>query len=127
MVLTASLLVVAVDLTPAGQFALTNAFDPQAAEYGHGAVGRPEAKSILHPDLRNIPSQPAVQLIGNGPIDDARIAAGLPTPVQLKHPTHKTFHRDIVSDEDTKKGYTRFYRWRTSPRPRPASSRTHPG
>lgn len=30
---------------------------------------------------------------------------------QLKHPHHKTFHRDPVSDEDEAKGITRFYRW----------------
>ncbi|KAM0754882.1 Clavaminate synthase-like protein [Meredithblackwellia eburnea MCA 4105] len=100
-----------VHLTPAGQHALTNAFDPGAGEYGHGAVGRPEAKSILHPDLRNIPSQPAVQLIGNGPATDPNITQGLPTPVQLKHPSHQTFHKEIISDEDSEKGFTRFYRW----------------
>lgn len=31
-----------VDLTPAGQWALTGAFDPAAVEYGHGPVGRPD-------------------------------------------------------------------------------------
>jgi hypothetical protein len=89
-----------------GQFRLTNAFDPEAEEYGHGAVGRPDNKvrppllfpasssslfsscspfqSILHPDLRNIPSQPAVQLIGNGPVTDERILQGLVSPCQLK-------------------------------------------
>ncbi|KAL8286571.1 hypothetical protein RQP46_004588 [Phenoliferia psychrophenolica] len=100
-----------VDLTPKGQFQLTNAFDPESVEYGHGAVGRPEAKSILHPDLRNIPSQPAVQLIGNGPISEAHITQGLPTPVQLKHPSHQSFHKSTISDEDSAAGFTRFYRW----------------
>jgi hypothetical protein len=35
--------------------------------YGHGnnATGS-EKKSILHPDLKTIPHQPQVQLIGNG-------------------------------------------------------------
>jgi hypothetical protein len=29
----------------------------------------------------------------------------------LKHPTHTTFHKTRVSDEDEAKGITRFYRW----------------
>lgn len=94
--------------------------DPCSAD-GHGAVGRPEAKSILHPDLRNIPSQPAVQLIGNGPISDASIAQGLPTPVQLKHPSHQSFHKSTISDEDSEAGFTRFYRWHVRPSSRIAS------
>ncbi|KAK4703099.1 xanthine dioxygenase, partial [Phenoliferia sp. Uapishka_3] len=100
-----------VDLTPKGQFQLTNAFDKDSHEYGHGAVGRPEAASILHPDLRNIPSQPAVQLIGNGPISDENITQGLLIPCQLKHPSHQHFHKTIITDEDSAAGFTRFYRW----------------
>lgn len=74
-------------------------------------AGRPEAKSILHPDLRNIPSHPAVQLIGNGPISDESITQGLRIPCVLKHPSHETFHKTAITEEDSKKGYTRFYRW----------------
>lgn len=29
----------------------------------------------------------------------------------LKHPSHTTFHKTRVSEEDTAKGITRFYRW----------------
>jgi len=29
----------------------------------------------------------------------------------LKHPSHQTFHKTVVSPEDEKKGVTRFYRW----------------
>ncbi|GAA5861378.1 hypothetical protein JCM8547_006111 [Rhodosporidiobolus lusitaniae] len=100
-----------VDVTPAGQFRLTNAFDPDAEEYGHGAVGRPDNKSILHPDLRNIPSQPAVQLIGNGLVKDDHILQGLHNPCKLKHPSHQTFHKTVLSDEESRAGVTRFYRW----------------
>ncbi|BGP38842.1 hypothetical protein JCM10449v2_002780 [Rhodotorula kratochvilovae] len=100
-----------VDLTPAGQCALTNAFDPDAEEYGHGKVGRPDNKSILHPDLRNIPSQPAVQLIGNGLVTDDHVLQGLANPCKLKHPSHQTFHKTQISEEDSQKGFTRFYRW----------------
>jgi hypothetical protein len=45
------------------------AFDPEARSYGHGnnETGK-QAKSILHPDLKTIPHQPEVQLIGNGKV-----------------------------------------------------------
>ncbi|GJN87624.1 hypothetical protein Rhopal_000579-T1 [Rhodotorula paludigena] len=99
-----------VDLTPAGQYALTRAFDPAADEYGHGKVGRPDPKSILHPDLRNIPGTP-VQLIGNGVVTDEHILQGLQGPCKLRHPSHQSFHKTQVSDEDSAKGFTRFYRW----------------
>ncbi|GAA5914655.1 TauD/TfdA family dioxygenase [Sporobolomyces salmoneus] len=98
------------DLTTEGQQKLTQRFDPNAIEYGHGKVGRPDNKSILHPDLRNIGGT-AVQLIGNGSIDDPAILQGLPPPTQLRHPSHQTFHKTQISDEDSEKGYTRFYRW----------------
>lgn len=101
-----------VDLTPEGQFKLTLAFDPHCqGEYGHGAVGRPEAKSILHPDLRNLPSHPAVQLIGNGMIEDEKVLQGLPAPCKLKHPSHETFHKTEILAEERAQGFTRFYRW----------------
>jgi len=99
---------------PEQQYALTKAFDPKSESYGHGnnKTGA-EKKSILHPDLKTIPSVPQVQLIGNGPHDDPYITRGLEKQgkVQLKHPHHKTFHKDVVGDEDEKAGITRFYRW----------------
>lgn len=98
------------DLTTDGQHKLTQRFDPNAIEYGHGKVGRPDNKSILHPDLRNIAGTP-VQLIGNGLIHDPKVLQGLPSPTQLRHPSHQTFHKTKISDEDSEKGYTRFYRW----------------
>jgi hypothetical protein len=83
----------------------------QAIEYGHGKVGRPDNKSILHPDLRNFAGT-SVQLIGNGLISDPAVLQGqLPTPTQLRHPSHQTFHKTKISDEDSEKGFTRFYRW----------------
>ena len=30
---------------------------------------------------------------------------------RLKHPSHTTFHKTVVSPEDAAKGVTRFYRW----------------
>ncbi|KAK8861763.1 hypothetical protein IAR55_002586 [Kwoniella newhampshirensis] len=96
-------------LTPKQQFEMTHAFEPQANNYGHGNNKTGNTKSsILHPDLKTIPHQPQVQLIGNGKVQG--VYEGLDSP-QLKHPHHKTFHKEIVSDEDEEKGVTRFYRW----------------
>lgn len=62
---------------------------------------------MLHPDLKTIPSVPQVQLIGNGTVYNHW---GLPE-ARLKHPHHRTFHKDPVSLEDEAAGVTRFYRW----------------
>lgn len=116
-----------VTLTPEQQYALTKvifspymgfseslttgtfqAFDPQSESYGHGNnKTQSTKKSILHPDLKTIPRVPQVQLIGNGTVTDHE---GLATAA-LKHPSHTTFHKTRVSEEDEAKGYTRFYRW----------------
>jgi len=96
-------------LSPKNQFELTHAFDPQAVNYGHGnnKTGKEKA-SILHPDLKTIPHQPQVQLIGNGKVPGNH--EGLESP-QLRHPHHKTFHKTPVSQEEEDSGVTRFYRW----------------
>ena len=119
-----------VSLTPEQQYALTKviisllclycllvlchlttalqAFDPESESYGHGNnKTQSTVKSILHPDLKTIPRVPQVQLIGNGTVTDHE---GLATAA-LKHPSHTTFHKTRVSEEDEAKGYTRFYRW----------------
>jgi len=97
-----------VNLTPEQQYALTKAFDPQSESYGHGN-NKTEGtkKSILHPDLKTIPRVPQVQLIGNGTVYDHEGLA----EAMLKHPSHTTFHKTRVSEEDEAKGITRFYRW----------------
>lgn len=84
------------------------AFDPQSESYGHGnnKTGSTK-KSILHPDLKTIPSVPQVQLIGNGTVYNHEGLA----EAKLKHPSHTTFHKTRVSPEDEAKGVTRFYRW----------------
>ena len=48
-----------------------------------------------------------MQLIGNGTVYNHEGLA----EAMLKHPSHTTFHKTRVSEEDTERGYTRFYRW----------------
>jgi alpha-ketoglutarate-dependent taurine dioxygenase len=79
-------------------------FDPEAESYGHGkSLGK---KSVLHPDLKTIPHQPQVQVIGNGFVEAFE---GLKN-VTLKHPHHKTFHKEPISEGEDREN-TRFYRW----------------
>ncbi|ORY35067.1 taurine catabolism dioxygenase [Naematelia encephala] len=96
-------------LTPKQQFDMTHAFDPKAESYGHGnnKTGKEKA-SILHPDLKTIPHQPQVQLIGNGQVQGNY--EGLESP-KLKHPHFSTFHGKPLSPEDEAANATRFYRW----------------
>lgn len=92
-------------LTPAAQYALTRRFDPQGTSYGHGKTIDAK-RSILHPDLKTVPHQPQVQVIGNGFVPAYE---GL-TNIQLRHPHHRTFHATHVPAEDDH-NFTRFYRW----------------
>ncbi|KAG8904771.1 hypothetical protein FRB99_001203 [Tulasnella sp. 403] len=96
-----------VDFTPEQQYALTKAFDPTSESYGHGNNKTGETKkSILHPDLKTIPRQPQVQLIGNGTVYNHEGLA----EAKLKHPHHRTFHKTVIPEEDDL-NFTRFYRW----------------
>lgn len=114
-------------LTPEQQYALTKvrlfnstnvhtayidhlslqAFDPVSSAYGHGnnKTGG-EKKSILHPDLKTIPRQPQVQVIGNGTVYDHEGLA----EAKLKHPSHRGFHKTVIPIEEDLT-FTRFYRW----------------
>jgi len=92
-------------VTPKAQFELTQRFDPAATSYGHGKT-LDAKRSILHPDLKTIPHQPQVQVIGNGFVPEYEGLAN----VQLKHPHHKTFHATAIPAEDDL-DFTRFYRW----------------
>ncbi|KAG6327197.1 hypothetical protein ID866_11892, partial [Astraeus odoratus] len=97
-----------VTLTPEQQYALAKAFDPEVETFGHGNNKIESAKkSILHSYLKTIPRVPQVQLIGNGMVYNHE---GLEATA-LKHPSHTTFHKTRVSEEDEEKGYTRFCRW----------------
>lgn len=92
-------------LSPNAQYELTRLFDPTVEGYGHGKT-LDAKRSILHPDLKTIPHQPQVQVIGNGPVEEFQ---GLKN-ITLKHPHHRTFHKEVISDEDDR-DFTRFYRW----------------
>jgi alpha-ketoglutarate-dependent taurine dioxygenase len=92
-------------LTPKQQAELTRRFDPGAASYGHGKTIDAK-RSILHPDLKTVPHQPEVQVIGNGFVEEYE---GLKN-ITLKHPHHKTFHKTVIPD-DRDLDFTRFYRW----------------
>ncbi|KAK0666677.1 hypothetical protein QBC41DRAFT_325289 [Cercophora samala] len=92
-------------VSPRAQYELTNRFDPAATSYGHGKTVDAK-RSILHPDLKTIPHQPQVQVIGNGFVASYE---GL-TNITLRHPHHKTFHATAIPPADDLT-HTRFYRW----------------
>ncbi|KUJ19019.1 Clavaminate synthase-like protein [Mollisia scopiformis] len=92
-------------LSPRAQYELTKRFDPASDNYGHGKT-LDAKRSVLHPDLKTIPHQPQVQVIGNGFYEEYE---GLKN-ITLKHPHHKTFHKEIIPEEDDLDA-TRFYRW----------------
>jgi alpha-ketoglutarate-dependent taurine dioxygenase len=91
--------------TPKAQYELTQRFDPSSSSYGHGKTIDAK-RSILHPDLKTVPHQPQVQVIGNGFVEEFE---GL-KDITLKHPHHKTFHKTAIPEEEDL-DFTRFYRW----------------
>lgn len=91
-------------MTPRAQYELTRRFDPETDIYGHGKTI--DKRSILHKDLKTIPHQPQVQVIGHGFVESFE---GLEN-IQLKHPHHNTFHKYPVSAEEDD-DCTHFYRW----------------
>ncbi|KKY16032.1 putative alpha-ketoglutarate dependent xanthine dioxygenase [Diplodia seriata] len=92
-------------LSPKAQYELTQRFDPSSSNYGHGKT-LDAKRSVLHPDLKTIPHQPQVQVIGNGFVPSYE---GL-TDIQLRHPHHRKFHKTHVPDADDLQ-FTRFFRW----------------
>lgn len=91
--------------SPKAQYELTHRFDPSAKGYGHGKT-LDAKRSILHPDLKTVPHQPEVQIIGNGLVPEYE---GL-SNIKLVHPHHKKFHKHPIPEEDDLT-HTRFYRW----------------
>lgn len=94
-----------VGVSPKAQYELTRRFDPASDSYGHGKT-LDAKRSVLHPDLKTIPHQPQVQVIGNGFYEEYE---GLRN-ITLVHPHHKKFHKDAIPEEDDLAA-TRFYRW----------------
>lgn len=95
------------ELPASSQYHLTRRFDPTCeGNYGHAKEFRHE-KSVLRRDGKSVPSQPQVQILGQGTFKNH---AGL-DEVTLRHPTHDDFHKDVLSKEEQDAGYTRFYRW----------------
>ena len=92
-------------LSPKAQYELTRRFDPASDSYGHGKT-LDAKRSVLHPDLKTIPHQPQVQVIGNGFYEEYE---GLKN-ITLVHPHHKKFHESAIPDEEDLNA-TRFYRW----------------
>jgi alpha-ketoglutarate-dependent taurine dioxygenase len=94
-------------LSPRLQFELTRRFDPTVRTYGHGNRTDIMKQSVLVQDLVSIPDQPQVKLLGNGRVENhERIPEA-----QLRHPSHRSFHHDPLTDEQEARGFTRFYRW----------------
>jgi alpha-ketoglutarate-dependent taurine dioxygenase len=94
-------------LSPRAQFELTRRFDPQVETYGHGNRLDLMKQSVLTQDLVSIPAYPQVKLLGNGHVTDHE---GIPD-AHLRHPSHRSFHRVPLTDEQEAGGLTRFYRW----------------
>ena len=94
-------------LSPRDQFALTRRFDPTVQTYGHGHRKDVLRQSVLVQDLVSIPDVPQVQLLGNGRVVDHEGLA----EVELRHPSHRSFHRVPLTDAQEAAGLTRFYRW----------------
>jgi xanthine dioxygenase len=94
-------------LSPRAQFELTRRFDPEVKTYGHGNRLDILKQSVLQQDLVSIPDWPQVKLLGNGRVADHE---GLP-PLELHHPSHRSFHKEPLTDEQESRGLTRFYRW----------------
>jgi alpha-ketoglutarate-dependent taurine dioxygenase len=94
-------------LSPKDQFALTRRFDPTVQTYGHGHRKDILRQSVLVQDLVSIPDVPQVQLLGNGRLIDHEGLA----EVELRHPSHRGFHRLPLTATQEDAGLTRFYRW----------------
>jgi alpha-ketoglutarate-dependent taurine dioxygenase len=99
------------DLEPHSQWKLTARLDPTTdaygKSYGHGKEFR-HSKSVLAKDGTSIPSQPQVQVLGQGKWEAGHHGMG---EIDLTHPTHFTFHKTQLTDQELAQGQTRYYRW----------------
>jgi xanthine dioxygenase len=94
-------------LSPRDQFELTRRFDPLVTSYGHGNRQDILEQSVLVQDLVSIPAVPQVKLLGNGRVQGHE---GI-EDVRLRHPSHRAFHLQPLTEDQERAGLTRFYRW----------------
>lgn len=107
------------NFSPKSQYDLTRSFDStipnkdlSQVSYGHEDKILANDKSILKRDLVTVKEQPEVHVLGNGIWEDEMHGR-----VDLKHPTHFTFHKDTLPKEkcfnvdEDEIPWTRFYRW----------------
>lgn len=97
------------ELTPESQHSLNVRFDPSSAtNYGHKEELFHSSKSILAKDGKCVPRRPEVMMVGNGSFEAGH--EGM-KEFTLEHPSHKTFHKKLLNDDELAKNQTRFYRW----------------
>eukprot|EP00201_Polytomella_parva_P023700 CAMPEP_0175048854 /NCGR_PEP_ID=MMETSP0052_2-20121109/6423_1 /TAXON_ID=51329 ORGANISM="Polytomella parva, Strain SAG 63-3" /NCGR_SAMPLE_ID=MMETSP0052_2 /ASSEMBLY_ACC=CAM_ASM_000194 /LENGTH=468 /DNA_ID=CAMNT_0016312969 /DNA_START=35 /DNA_END=1441 /DNA_ORIENTATION=+ len=108
------------NISPHSQYLVTKRFDPTILDeekhkheerddhsYGHAKEFRHE-KSVLRKDGHAVPTQPQVQILGQGTFMD--LYDEMPT-LSLTHPTFSTFHKSMLSDEQLANNKTKYYRW----------------
>lgn len=89
-------------------------FDPEAKPvHGHGTAkdvmkGFKGKRSLVGANPA-VPDEPMVRLIGRGLIEPGHY--GVTEPLELKSGSHKTFHKEPLTDEEIDAGQTRFQRW----------------
>lgn len=105
-------------LPPKSQYILTKRFDPTIPEpkqdglasYGHGKEFRHQ-QSVLRKDGCSVKSQPQVQILGQGTYEVGEPGNENDEPITLTHPSHTSFHKTPLTQEQIQDHQTRFYRW----------------
>lgn len=99
------------NLPARSQYNLTKRFDPTCdGSYGHDQATFHNTKSVLAKDGKCIADTPEVMMVGNSSFP-AGFEPGMARDVTLEHPTHFTFHKDTLNEEQVANGQTRFFRW----------------
>ncbi|GME74159.1 unnamed protein product [[Candida] boidinii] len=97
-------------LKPQSQYVLTQRFDDSShGLYGHDEKLFHHDKSVLAKDGKCIPERPEVICVGNGKFEAQELTGN--KDMELEHPTHFTFHKNILTDEEVAQKQTRYYRW----------------
>lgn len=96
-------------------------FDPTAKrEHGHGDPKLVSAafkgqQTLLEKgnNIPPLPVQPNVRLIGHGPQPDES-QWGIPKETVLSQVSHRIWHKEPLTEDEIKAGFTRWNRWRES-------------